>query len=265
MSMKKWLRRKVATILSWVFILPTISSTFWLPMWVALTLILPTIFNYFPETPNPVPVAWIPQWFFRILYVAWIPITLIPGSEWVTEFLYLPEMWTNTFVCLFLELTRPWLLLGGLFLFLASLVQLLWHKYRRAGLVTKGFYSVARHPQYLGIFVWTFGHILFSLPFHLRPADLLAWVSLVFLYIVIARNEERNLENEFGQEYEDYKRTVPFLIPFVPSTVSEKLKRIYALEEQHRSLILVSLYIIVVVSILGLTYGRTYLYWEKSM
>ena len=256
--MGKGLRRRVAAVFSWIFILPTISSTFWLPMWIALTLVLPTIFNYFPETPSPIRMPWIPQWFFRILYVAWMPLTLIPGSHWVTEFLYLPEIWTNTWLSLFLELVSPWVLAGGLFLFLASLVQLLWSKYKRPGLVAKGFYSFVRHPQYLGIFVWIFGHVLYSLPLHLRPADLLAWVSLVFLYIIMARNEERNLQRKFGEKYEDYRRSVPFLIPFMPYVVSKKLKLVYAIQERYRSLVLVSVYVVIVISILGLSYGRTY-------
>jgi len=254
------LRRKAAVILSWIFILPTISSTFWLPMWIALALVFPTIFNYFPETPNPIRIPWIPQWFFRILYITWIPITLIPGSDWVTEFLYLPEIWTNNLACLLLELIRPGLLVGGLTLFLGSLIQLLWYKHKGVGLVTKGFYSIVRHPQYLGIFIWVLGHILYSLPLHLRPADLLAWVTLIYLYIIIARNEEMSLEKKFGHEYEVYRRSVPFLIPFIPSNISRKLKA----PQKWDSLILTIIWIIVVISILGLTYGRTYCYWEKS-
>ena len=262
--MKKGLTRKAATAFSWIFILPTISSTFWLPMWIALALVFPTIFNYFPETPNPISVPAIPQWFFRILYVSWIPLTLMPGTEWVTEFLYLPEVWTNNLACLFLELIRPWLLLGGFFLFLASLIQLLWHRYRAGGLVTKGFYSVVRHPQYLGIFIWIFGHLLYSLPFHLRPADVWAWATLVFAYIALARSEEKSLEKRFGQKFEEYRREVPFLVPFAPSVVSERLRPFFALEERSRSLILALVYIMVAISILGLTYGRTYLYWQKE-
>jgi len=264
LSMKNGLKRKVATAFSWIFILPTISSTFWLPMWIALTLVFPTIFNYFPETPNPIRIPWIPQWFFRILYVAWIPLTLIPGSDWITEFLYLPLIWTNSLTCLFIELIRPWILVGGFLLFLASLLQLLWARFRGEELVTGCFYSLVRHPQYLGIFIWIFGHLLYSLPFHLRPADLWAWVTLVFVYIALARNEERSLEKRFGQKFEEYRREVPFLVPFVPSVVSERLRPFFALVERRRFLILASVYIVITVLILGLTYGRTYLYWEKE-
>jgi len=258
------LKQKLAAIFSWVFILPTISSTFWLPMWVALALVFPTIFNYFPETPNPIRVPWIPQWFFRILYIAWIPMTLIPGFDWVTEFLYLPELWMNSLACLFLELLRPYFLIGGFTLFLSSLIQLLWYKHKGIGLVTKGFYSIVRHPQYLGIFIWIFGHILYSLPFHLRPADLLAWVTLIYLYIILARNEERNLEKKFGHEYEVYRKRVPFLIPFVPSKISKLLKP-FQVPKKQQSLILTIIYVMIIISILGLTYGRTYCYWEKTI
>lgn len=261
---KKGFGGKIAAVSSWLFTLPTISSTFWLPMWVALSIVFPTIFH-FPETPSPIRVPWIPQWFFRILYITWLPLTLIPGFEWTTEFLYLPVIWRNSFACLVLDLVRPWILLGGLFLFLGSLIQLLWSKYKKAGLVTWGFYSLVRHPQYLGIFIWIFGHILYSLPFHLRPADLLAWVSLIFLYVVMARNEEKNLKSRFGWKYEEYRRKTPFMIPFIPICLSKRLNRIHDLKERDKFLITVFGYLAAVLLILGLTYGRTYLYWDKAI
>lgn len=261
-------RRIAALILSWIFYLPTLSSTFWLPMWIALSIIFPTIFNYFPESPAPLRLDWIPPWIFRILYIPWIPMTLIPGSDWITEFLYLPEIWTNTPLSFTIELVRPWITLGGFLFFLASLTQLLWFKRRGAKLVTTGFYGLVRHPQYLGIFVWTFGHILYALPLHLRPADLIAWTTLVFLYIALARYEEKNLEKEFEEEYRRYREQVPFIIP-LPRKLSEKISAKITLltpkNGKNRRLTFIAAYITIILLIIILSHGRTYCYWEKAL
>jgi len=260
--------RKLAIISSWIYCLPTISSTFWLPMWISLSLVFPTIFNYFPETPSPFRLDWVPQWFFRILYISWIPMTLIPGAEWLTEFLHLPEVWTNFHLILIIDIVRPIFTFGGFLFFMASMLQLIISKFRGIELVKSGFYSIVRHPQYLGIFVWTFGHILYALPLHLRPADLIAWVTLVFLYILLAKKEEENLKRRFGEAYEDYRRKVPFMIPFIPRKIyrrlSESISHLMPKEKWGRYILIILIYALIVTSILVLTYGRTYCYWGKS-
>jgi protein-S-isoprenylcysteine O-methyltransferase Ste14 len=260
--------RRIALIFSWMYCLPTISSTFWLPMWISLSLIFPTIFNYFPETPSPFRLDWVPQWVFRILYVSWIPMTLIPGADWLTEFLHLPEIWTNFYLVLLLDISSPFLTFGGFLFFMASMIQLIISKLRGVRLVKSGFYSIVRHPQYLGIFVWSLGHLLYALPFHLRPADLIAWVTLVFLYILLAKSEEKSLEHNFGEEYVDYKNSVPFIIPFMPNkirkAVSEKMALLTPKGKWKKRILVIFTYILIIFLILIFTYGRTYCYWEKS-
>jgi len=237
-------------------------------MWISLSLIFPTIFNYFPETPSPFRLDWVPQWVFRILYVSWIPLTLIPGADWLTEFLDLPEIWTNFYLPILLSIFSPLFTFGGFFFFVASMIQLIISKLRGTGLIKTGFYRIVRHPQYLGIFVWSFGHILYALPFHLRPADLIAWVTLVFIYILLAKSEEKSLERKFGEAYRDYKNNVPFMIPFIPMRIrkvfSEKIAFLTPKKEWKKSALTVSIYILIVSLIITLTYGRTYCYWEKS-
>ncbi len=76
-------------------------------------------------------------------------------------------------------------------------------------IVTSGSYSVVRHPQYLG-----------GLLAHAGISFLLsAWFSLLFtpvmvvLIYFISKKEEEELIREFGKEYEDYKKSVPMMIP----------------------------------------------------
>lgn len=76
-------------------------------------------------------------------------------------------------------------------------------------LVTTGVYSYVRHPQYLGILLLTFG-INFLWP---TFSTLVLWPILALLYYKLAKEEEKLLEEKFGEEYKEYKRNVPMFIP----------------------------------------------------
>lgn len=81
--------------------------------------------------------------------------------------------------------------------------------HRAEEIVTRGVYSIVRHPQYLGGLL---AHVGISV-------ILSAWYSLlstplmIVLVYLISRKEERELIREFGKEYEDYKKKVPMSIP----------------------------------------------------
>ncbi|KAL2156003.1 hypothetical protein VTH82DRAFT_747 [Thermothelomyces myriococcoides] len=86
---------------------------------------------------------------------------------------------------------------------------------RRSGhvLVTTGVYGLLRHPSYFGFFWWALGT-------QLVMGNM---VSLVGYAVVLwkffssrIRIEEDYLVAFFGQEYVDYRKRVPTLIPFVP-------------------------------------------------
>jgi protein-S-isoprenylcysteine O-methyltransferase Ste14 len=81
--------------------------------------------------------------------------------------------------------------------------------HRSEKIVTKGVYSIVRHPQYVG-----------GLAAHVGISFLLsAWYSLLFtplmvgVIYVVSKKEEKELIKEFGREYQDYKQKVPMLIP----------------------------------------------------
>lgn len=121
------------------------------------------------------------------------------------------------------QVPAPWslILLGGqalsaLLLFVAVLqtdtlafigLRQLFEEEKSGQLVTRGLYTLVRHPLYLFsiLFLW------------LSPS--MSVNSLVFnigvtLYFVIgAYFEERKLLRDFGNAYAEYKRRTPFLIP----------------------------------------------------
>jgi len=99
----------------------------------------------------------------------------------------------------------------GLIVVGVILVTLGWHRvYRGEGtLVTDGIYGYLRHPQYLGL-------ILIIVAFNIQWPTLLTLLMapvLIIMYIRLAREEERELEERFGEAYRAYRLKVPAFWP----------------------------------------------------
>lgn len=76
-------------------------------------------------------------------------------------------------------------------------------------LVTDGIYAYMRHPQYTGFMMITLGLIV-----HWATIPLLVmWPILALQYYRLAKTEEQEMEEEFGDEYAEYRRRVPMFIP----------------------------------------------------
>jgi len=85
-----------------------------------------------------------------------------------------------------------------------------WQIHRSNGdLVTDGIYSYIRHPQYLGIFLLTVG-MMIQWP---TISTLVMWPILIYSYYRLAKKEERDVLNEFGQEYKEYRKNTPAFFP----------------------------------------------------
>ena len=100
----------------------------------------------------------------------------------------------------------------GFIIFLVAFVQFL----RRNGkVITTGFYSVVRHPQYFGIVVMTLGFSIMSIQFTWRvdPEVLYVWLIQVLGYVLLAAYEEQYLLREHKKEYQQYRDKVPFIFP----------------------------------------------------
>jgi len=76
-------------------------------------------------------------------------------------------------------------------------------------IITRGVYSIVRHPQYFG---WGLVQVGMSILFRAWYSMLFTPVLLVLIYL-ISKKEEDELIKEFGKEYEDYQKKVPMLIP----------------------------------------------------
>lgn len=133
-----------------------------------------------------------------------IPLTGYTGHLWATLLGYgavgaMAEMAIGwTFVIL------------GLALLIEGWREVYWaNRYNR--LETTGVYGVVRHPQYSGIFLALFGQLI-----HWPTVITLAlFPVIVWMYVRLARSEERDLVRKYDDQYREYQRRVPMFFPSV--------------------------------------------------
>jgi len=101
------------------------------------------------------------------------------------------------------------LLIFGGFIFLASAWGKLYRAQSEHKLATTGAYAYVRHPQYVGFIIIMFGFLL-QWPTLLT---LLMFPVLVWMYVRLARSEERDALKEFGEQYFRYARITPAFFP----------------------------------------------------
>jgi protein-S-isoprenylcysteine O-methyltransferase Ste14 len=77
-------------------------------------------------------------------------------------------------------------------------------------LIADGPYAIVRHPIYTGLLIAFIGSAMASGEWRGVFAVLIAWLALWRKL----RLEERWMAERFGQQYEDYRRRVPALVPF---------------------------------------------------
>lgn len=102
--------------------------------------------------------------------------------------------------------------IGGLFMTIGLLIMGVgwWQIHRSSGkLVTSGLYRFVRHPQYMGLFLITMG-MLIQWP---TLITVLMWPILIWKYYGLAKLEEAEMIEAFGEEYVEYRRRVPAFIP----------------------------------------------------
>lgn len=81
---------------------------------------------------------------------------------------------------------------------------------REQRLVTDGVYARMRHPQYTGLFLIVFGEGIVHWPTIVSVA---AFPVIVVAYTMLARKEERQMLERFGDAYGTYQGRVPMFVP----------------------------------------------------
>lgn len=101
--------------------------------------------------------------------------------------------------------------IGAGFWLIAAAWRVLYAAQQRQVLATTGPYAHVRHPQYVGFVLIMIG-FLFQWPTLLTLA---MFPVLVWMYVHLARQEEREVRALFGEVYAEYARRVPAFVPCV--------------------------------------------------
>ncbi|MEM3601867.1 MAG: isoprenylcysteine carboxylmethyltransferase family protein [Candidatus Bathyarchaeia archaeon] len=164
--------------------------------------------------------------FFSVIGVFYTPWLFFTDLEFANRIINGHIRLQNEYLHISIETLGYILIIAGLAVYILSLYQLLSHAKKGRKLLTKGFYGLVRHPQYLGIFLWTFGFAICGW----RLINYLMWLTLCYSYILLAEFEEAEMEKIFGKEYENYKNSVPLIMPYIKlnfkpvSTIASKRK-----------------------------------------
>jgi protein-S-isoprenylcysteine O-methyltransferase Ste14 len=135
------------------------------------------------------------------------PFTHINGHLWVALTGGSTSVWT------LVMLVSNAAMFGGL-----MIMGRAWKQIHRANdeLVNSGLYGRVRHPQYLALFLITVG-MLIQWPTIITAA---MWPILMFMYYRLARREEKEMEDQFGDKYVTYRQRVPMSLPRLVSASS---------------------------------------------
>jgi hypothetical protein len=100
---------------------------------------------------------------------------------------------------------------GGMLIFLVCAGQVYVGKLLKKGVATKGLYTIIRHPQYLGLGLAALG-LAIMWP---RFLTLTLFAIMLFLYYLLAKDEERRMTNRFGESYIAYMSRTGMFLPCV--------------------------------------------------
>ena len=87
-----------------------------------------------------------------------------------------------------------------------------------SNLVTTGIYAHTRNPLYLSSAILFIGWIFVT---RLTPLIIMTFL-FIFLFVFVAKWEENELTERFGQPYLEYRAKVPFFVPYPKRRTDKK-------------------------------------------
>jgi protein-S-isoprenylcysteine O-methyltransferase Ste14 len=139
-------------------------------------------------------------------------------TRWLTAF-FLPHMVVPPDAFLkTMRVSGSVAFLGGVFVFLVCALQVYAGKLFRPSVAQRGFYTLVRHPQYaaLGIAAWGLA-VMWP-----RFLTLTLFAVMLFLYYLLAKDEEQRMLNRFGESYGAYLAQTGM---FLPRAIERALSR----------------------------------------
>lgn len=155
-------------------------------------------------------------------------ISRFPFLAWMTGF-FMPHLVVDTKSALLSSIPAIGAIIAitGFLLFLICAIQIYYAKLFQKKAVTGGIYKYVRHPQYAAFALCSFG-LLLLWP---RYLTLFFYVTLLFVYYWLARKEEKECLQKFGDDYAAYMAGTAMFFPLpawfrVPERLSAGKNRI---------------------------------------
>jgi len=153
--------------------------------------------------------------FALFFYAVFNPVLLVLGStswtRWLTAF-FLPHMIVPPdSVLAFIRVLGSVFFVLGLLGFFVCALQVYAGKMLKTGVAHKGLYAVVRHPQYLSLAV-SGAALVILWP---RFLSLVLLAVMLFLYYLLAKDEERRMLGRYGASYRDYMSRTGMFVPWL--------------------------------------------------
>lgn len=137
----------------------------------------------------------------------------------------------------------------GFLAFCIGAGQVYYYKITRKGAVTGGIYNLVRHPQYISLTICSFG-VLLLWP---RYIVLLSFITMLFAYYFLAKIEENQCEEKFGEAYRKYKKRTGMFLPFNISFLQKK--SIFPRRGMKRYLAIAMVFLVIFLIAIGMANG----------
>jgi protein-S-isoprenylcysteine O-methyltransferase Ste14 len=176
-------------------------------------------------------------------------------TAWLVQNIFPHFTQTNSGVINFL-LYASWPLMGtGLAMFLISFIQLYWAKFRKKGAVVGGLYRFIRHPQYVAWSIFGLGIAIFWS----RMIVILMYISMLFVYYLLARSEERECLEKYSDSYRSYYQKTGRFLPRINKNRPQYPREMLPQKGVKRIGALLAIYLVTMLCTIGLGLSlRTY-------
>ena len=161
-----------------------------------------------------------------IAYISWNIFRLWPGIDFMASWFFVHGYYSTNFAIYYslmgIELV---IFMCGFGLFLLGLIHLVKAKKEKINIVHTGLYKYIRHPQNLGIIIFSFPFCLY-VPFlgdsGVKVGDIISWTLFFLLIIIYSDIEEIQMAKRYPDEYKLYRSTTGFFIPRIIKTKKER-------------------------------------------
>ena len=141
-----------------------------------------------------------------------LPLKMLNNSSatsWLVQHTF-PHFTQTSSTLISALLYISWPLMGiGFIIFVVGFIQIYGAKLLKKGPVLGGLYRYIRHPQYMG---WAILGLGMALAWS-RMIVIIMYVSMLFIYYLLAKSEERECLNKYGESYRTYSQKTGRFFP----------------------------------------------------